>query len=544
MRNFRGVNPYEKRALERSWEYNGGTLGSIGLSESLSWPNLFEILCCFNFGNSTTNEVSQNRCGCVAEAGAMKDSSDTCGTGPTTRVDAPKMAFRGPPELPMLKETNEVRVFNEATRNTGAKRAGYLTVGGPREARNVQVNHQRPIQGRSCVESTSTSYRIDTYHGRRLRQPVVRGWNPQPGHPHRRFPVYSCREYSIARHSQPGVGGMVPIDRDEDSTPRHHQVSSLGSSERRVQDNRTFWSRSRHHPNLTENTLYDTRKDDKCRKTQPKSNVVVIPDTIIIPRELAPGPNNSSISTSERAPRKPEAKFDTNSPQRKRLKGNSEGQPFEGQFDKLNLLCSTTLGLGPLQDNPTGCSCPKSKCVALYCDCFKAGRRCSPNACTCLNCKNTVAESGKDGARTKAIQAILARNPRAFTNPGMQTNATKLAPGEQACNCVRSQCLKLYCACFQSNKVCKEGICSCVGCLNLADDKGGHRALAIQSILEKRPDAFEKPKAKVLGSGCACKNNKCIRKYCECFRTNLACTKHCSCRDCQNQSSATWNNKK
>ena len=65
-------------------------------------------------------------------------------------------------------------------------------------------------------------------------------------------------------------------------------------------------------------------------------------------------------------------------------------------FDMLNLLCSATLEVGPLQDNPSGCSCPKSKCVALYCDCFKAGRRCDKGTCSCLDCKNTVEESGKN----------------------------------------------------------------------------------------------------------------------------------------------------
>lgn len=74
------------------------------------------------------------------------------------------------------------------------------------------------------------------------------------------------------------------------------------------------------------------------------------------------------------------------------------------RFDKLDLLCSATLELGPLQDNPTGCSCPKSRCIALYCDCFKAGRRCDPTKCSCLNCKNTVEESGPDGARSRVSE--------------------------------------------------------------------------------------------------------------------------------------------
>jgi hypothetical protein len=137
----------------------------------------------------------------------------------------------------------------------------------------------------------------------------------------------------------------------------------------------------------------------------------------------------------------------------------------------------------------------------------------------------------------QAIQAILARNPRAFTNAGSSNPLTKIPPGEQACNCIRSRCLKLYCTCFQSGKVCNPDFCSCVGCLNTEDDVGGARQMAIQVTLEKRPDAFkQKGKTKEVGSGCACKNNRCIRKYCECFRTNLACSKKCCCRDCENPS--------
>lgn len=33
-------------------------------------------------------------------------------------------------------------------------------------------------------------------------------------------------------------------------------------------------------------------------------------------------------------------------------------------LNKLDLLCSATLEIGPLHDNPMGCSCPKSKCVS------------------------------------------------------------------------------------------------------------------------------------------------------------------------------------
>lgn len=202
-------------------------------------------------------------------------------------------------------------------------------------------------------------------------------------------------------------------------------------------------------------------------------------------------------------------------------------------LDMLEILCQATLDVGPMQDNPTGCSCPKSKCVALYCDCFKAGRRCDEKTCGCIDCKNTLAESGADGARTKAIRSILSRNPRAFVTAGISAAEKRAPPGEIACNCIRSRCLKLYCSCFQNGRTCTN-MCTCIGCYNTEDDTSGERKLAVQLCLEKRPDAFQQ-RVREPGLGCACKNNRCIRKYCECFRSDLACSDKCTCRRCENR---------
>lgn len=177
-------------------------------------------------------------------------------------------------------------------------------------------------------------------------------------------------------------------------------------------------------------------------------------------------------------------------------------------LDGLDLLVMASLEMAPLKENPSGCSCPKSKCVALYCECFKAGRRCDPGSCTCVNCKNTLDESGPQGARTLAMRSITARNPRAFSS-NLSVTKKPLEPGQVACNCVRSRCLKLYCACFQNGKECKEGVCTCIDCLNTSGGEDRHRA--IESTLQKRPDAFH-TRVKQIGLGCACKNNRCIRK--------------------------------
>ena len=67
------------------------------------------------------------------------------------------------------------------------------------------------------------------------------------------------------------------------------------------------------------------------------------------------------------------------------------------------------------------CKCAKSKCLKLYCDCFQQGKVCI-GRCSCLNCKNTIANSGPDGVRTKAIQEILARRPDAFERREKKTD--------------------------------------------------------------------------------------------------------------------------
>ena len=134
------------------------------------------------------------------------------------------------------------------------------------------------------------------------------------------------------------------------------------------------------------------------RNTNPDSSIrsnVIIPKTIVIPKGLSSTGTDTSVKVL------PGKRSSSDFPSRskstaKKIKGDLHGHGC----DKLDLLCSATLELGPLQENPTGCSCPKSRCIALYCDCFKAGRRCDPMKCTCLNCKNTVEESGPNGARS------------------------------------------------------------------------------------------------------------------------------------------------
>lgn len=205
--------------------------------------------------------------------------------------------------------------------------------------------------------------------------------------------------------------------------------------------------------------------------------------------------------------------------------------PHTTTADTTTTNSTSTGGDGKL---PKPCSCPRSQCIKLYCDCFQSGRFCS-SECSCKSCKNKASENGPTGLRTRAIQNILARNPFAFRkDKDILEKLNNRAPGIN-CRCVRSQCLKLYCDCFQAGQICGDN-CLCVKCMNTVEESGdyGKRNVARAVCLSRNPDAF-KTKVKKTGEGCSCKNSRCLKKYCDCFNNSVICSSKCICRDCENR---------
>jgi Tesmin/TSO1-like CXC domain, cysteine-rich domain len=104
------------------------------------------------------------------------------------------------------------------------------------------------------------------------------------------------------------------------------------------------------------------------------------------------------------------------------------------------------------------CTCPKSRCLKLYCVCFQRGLFCDNIYCKCIHCQNKNEYNGPDGARKAAITSILRRRHDAFEKREKQRGL--------GCNCKRNKCLKKYCACFSEGTICTYQKCGCLSCHN------------------------------------------------------------------------------
>lgn len=129
-----------------------------------------------------------------------------------------------------------------------------------------------------------------------------------------------------------------------------------------------------------------------------------------------------------------------------KCKHNENSKPLRTAQDEifsLNGERGNHLPAGFFDKKPV-CTCTKSKCLKLYCVCFRAGEVCGP-LCKCTSCENTTESASK---------AVESRKKK-----------QKDDPSDTCCNCKFSFCEKSYCVCARSGKGCGKN-CKCFNCKN------------------------------------------------------------------------------
>jgi hypothetical protein len=108
-----------------------------------------------------------------------------------------------------------------------------------------------------------------------------------------------------------------------------------------------------------------------------------------------------------------------------------------------------------------GCRCRRTKCLRLYCRCFKNLEYCK-RFCKCQTCHNTL--------QHKKIRRMIINKTKANSQNAFKSKYKKLESDDDVvincdgCNC-RTGCNRNYCGCKQKQIPCST-ICKCEGCTN------------------------------------------------------------------------------
>ena len=87
----------------------------------------------------------------------------------------------------------------------------------------------------------------------------------------------------------------------------------------------------------------------------------------------------------------------------------------------------------------TTCKCVKSKCLKLYCECYRQGITCNHD-CVCIDCKNTKEYASRTPKKREEDEATSMEEPEVIEASNMSRARVKGAwTKEDGCACKNSR---------------------------------------------------------------------------------------------------------
>lgn len=142
-------------------------------------------------------------------------------------------------------------------------------------------------------------------------------------------------------------------------------------------------------------------------------------------------------------------------------------------------------------------------------------------------CKSQDFQLGLEVQRTEKVKSSSIKS---ISDKALLATVSS-STNQSTCKCSKTNCLKLYCECFRRGYVCNS-LCKCKGCANTKDNQKEVQATKKLYLNKNLMTFSKKPKSQT--SSCSCRSNRCLKRYCECFRNKALCSDKCKCVECLN----------